>query len=171
MRFAIFSFWCFSISCCLRLLIASHYSMRGVFNIMMRPSTSWPGMACNVVGYILRTSKALADIIPDQGSSLYRWLFFKSNVCTRFSITWWILSNIEFYWGFAVVAHLALIPYSVFIRLLLNAWPRNSFPQLCVIIVVLWYLHRQVFSTKFSIVASRLSLYCIISNHWLMGLP
>ena len=86
--FQIFSFCYFSISCCLRLLIASQFSIKGVVNIMMHTNTSWSVMACNVVVYILRTSKALADRIPDQGSSLYRWLFFTSNVCTRFAITW-----------------------------------------------------------------------------------
>ena len=56
------------ISWCLRLLIAYQSVMKGVFNIMSRPNTSWTDMACNVVFYVLHTDKAVADIIPDQGS-------------------------------------------------------------------------------------------------------
>ena len=40
--------------------------MKGVFNIKFRLRTSWSGVACNVVCYMLCTEKAVADIIPDQ---------------------------------------------------------------------------------------------------------
>ena len=45
-------------------------------------------------------------------------------------MTWLIISNIEFTWRFSVVAHLAFIPYSFFIRSFLNAQMRNLFPWL-----------------------------------------
>ena len=44
--------------------------MNGVFSIMSNPKTSWPGVACSVVWYVLRTAKAVAANTPYQGSSL-----------------------------------------------------------------------------------------------------
>ena len=49
--------------------------MKGSFNIMSCPNTSWPGMACKVVCYILITMKALAASIPEQGFYLYNYCF------------------------------------------------------------------------------------------------
>ena len=34
---------------------------------MSLPKTSWPGMDCKVVCYVLRTTKCVADNIPDYG--------------------------------------------------------------------------------------------------------
>ena len=41
--------------------------MKEVFKIISRPKTSWTGMDFNVVWYVLCTTKALSDSIPDQG--------------------------------------------------------------------------------------------------------
>ena len=84
-------------------------------------------------------------------------------------MTWWIIFNIGFYCGFAVVAHLALIPYSISISLFLNVWPRNSFPPFYIIIVEQGYLHNHVCSSRFAIVAAFLLLYDTISNHPVAG--
>ena len=43
--------------------------MKGLFNSMSRPSTSWPNMTYNVVWYVLNTTKLVAPKIPDQDSS------------------------------------------------------------------------------------------------------
>ena len=80
-------------------------------------------------------------------------------------MTWLVLSNIECACGFAVVAHLALIPYYFLNRSFLNALPRNSFPRSYIIIVGRGYLHNHVFSTSFFIVAAYLLLYYTISKH------
>ena len=61
-----------SINFCLHHLIASQSSMNGVFNIMRRLQNSWPGVACIVLWYVLRTAKDVAANIPDQGSSFSR---------------------------------------------------------------------------------------------------
>ena len=58
-----------SISCCLCILIDSQSAMKGMFNIMLRMNTSWTGIACNMVWYVLRTAKGVSDSIPDLGSS------------------------------------------------------------------------------------------------------
>ena len=51
----------------------------------------------------------------------------------------------------------------------MNALPRNSLPQLYIIIVDLGYLYIHTLSIRFSIVASWFSLYCTISNHQVLG--
>ena len=84
-------------------------------------------------------------------------------------MTWWILYNVEFSCGFAVVSHLALISYSFLIGSFLNTWHKNSFPRLYVIIVGRGYLHNHVCYTMFDIVEACLSLYCTISNHPVSG--
>ena len=53
-------------------LIASPCTMNEVFNIMSLPKTSWPGVDCSIVRYVLHTAKYVAANIPDQGSSLSR---------------------------------------------------------------------------------------------------
>ena len=55
---------------CLHLLIAPQSYTNEVFSIMSRPKTSYPGVAFSVVWYMLRTEKAEAANIPDQGSYL-----------------------------------------------------------------------------------------------------
>ena len=84
------------INCHLRHLIASQSSVKGVFNLMWRPKIISPGVACNIVWYTLCNSKSVAAIIPAQGSSSSRRLFFKSNVCRRFTMTWCIRSSFGF---------------------------------------------------------------------------
>ena len=64
-----------SICNCLRFLIYCQSLMKGVFNIMPRPKTSWTGVDCNVVWYMLWVAKALASKIPDRGFSLSKYLY------------------------------------------------------------------------------------------------
>ena len=113
--------------------------------------------------------KALASKVPEQGSSLYRYFFCKSNVFTRLAMTWWIRSNILFYWVFFVVLHLVFILYLFSIHSFFNGWPSNSFLWSYLIISGLGYLHNHVCSTSFDMVAACLSLYFIISDHLFFG--
>ena len=99
------------IGCCFLLITASQYTMIGVFKIMSCTNTSWIGVACNVVWHRLHNARAVAAKIPDQKSSLTRWLFSKSITCTIFDMNWWIIYSIELTWWFSVVTHLDLIPY------------------------------------------------------------
>ena len=39
--------------------------MNGVLSIISCPKTIWTGVVCNVIWYVLRTVKAVADNIPD----------------------------------------------------------------------------------------------------------
>ena len=113
-RFTIlFSFWLFY------LLLSSQSEMKGLFNIMSHINTSWPGVAYNIVWYVIFTTKAFAASISDQRSSLSMLIFCKSNIHTRFYMTWWICYSMEFACGFSVVSHLGLIPYLFLIRELL----------------------------------------------------
>ena len=50
-------------------LIDTSYYMNGVFSIMSRPKTIWPGVACSLIWYVICTEKYVAANIPDQGSS------------------------------------------------------------------------------------------------------
>ena len=81
----------------------------------------------------------------------------------------WIISVIELYWVFSVVERLSLIPYYLSIKLFLNKWTINSFPQSYVIIVGKLYLHNHFCSTIFAIVAACFSLYHNIWNHPVAG--
>ena len=81
----LFSFWFFSyIPNYLCFLLYSDSAMDGVFNTISRPNIRWLGVDCNIVWYMLRTSKTVYDSIPDQRSSLSRQLYCKSNVHTKF---------------------------------------------------------------------------------------
>ena len=62
--------------------------MIGVFNIMLCTNKSLIGVACNVVWHRLRTARAVAAKIPDQGSSLSRWLFLNSITRKIFAMNW-----------------------------------------------------------------------------------
>ena len=66
----IFKLVIFSNSYCLHRLIYSQSDTNGVFNIMSRPKNSWPGVACNMLWYVLHITKTVAAIIPAQGLSL-----------------------------------------------------------------------------------------------------
>ena len=61
-----------SICNCLSFLIDSQSEMNEVFNIMLCPNTSWLGVACKVVWYIISDTKGVSASIPGQGSSYYR---------------------------------------------------------------------------------------------------
>ena len=113
---------------CLRSLIYSQSAMNRLLSIMSRPNTNWYGLDCSVVWYVLPTAKYVAANISDQGSSSSRSLFCKSYLQTRFVMTWWIFSNIEFACGFSVVAHLALILLSVLNRSFWTRDPGIHFP-------------------------------------------
>ena len=49
--------------------------MKGEFNILSPPKTSWPGVFYNVVWHVLCTTKALVSKIPAQGPSSSRYYF------------------------------------------------------------------------------------------------
>ena len=116
-RFVIFpSCLLLSIISCLHSIIASHSNMNDLFNIISCQKTTWLGVACRVLWYVLHTEKDVAANKPDQGSSLSRYLFCKSNVLTRFAMNCWIISKVELSREFAVVLHLTLIPYLFLIR-------------------------------------------------------
>ena len=84
-------------------------------------------------------------------------------------MTWWILSGIYFSWVFSAVTHLGFIPYSFLTKSFLNALLRGSLPQIYMIIVGLGYLNNQIWYTRFSIIATCLLLYHIISNYTVSG--
>ena len=77
--------------------------------------------------------------------------------------------NIEFTCEFSSVAHLGFIFYSSWIKLLLNAWPSNSFPWLYIIIVGFGYLHNHYLYTRLAILAFFLWLNFNVSNHPVAG--
>ena len=143
--------------------------MNGVFSIMLCPKTRCPGVDFSVVWYMLLTANTVSTNIPDQGSSLSRKLFCKSNIHMGFTMTWWIIYNTEFDCVFAVVSQLALIMYSVSVRSFLNTLPRNSFHWSYVIIVGRGYPHNHIWSTRFAILVAHFLLYCTISNHLFAG--
>ena len=88
-RFTFFSIWLFlSVIFCLRSLISSQSVMNGVLTIMSRPKISWPDVGCNIVWYALHIAKYVTANIPNQGSSLSRYLFCTSTVRTRFAMNW-----------------------------------------------------------------------------------
>ena len=74
------------------------------------------GSGYNIVWYVIHILKLVSDSIPGQGSSLSRSLFCESKLCTRFSMTLLICSNMEFDFIFSAVAHLGLIPYYFWIK-------------------------------------------------------
>ena len=90
-------------------------------------------------------------------------------VRTRFTITWWICSNITLDMRFTEVLGLAVIPYSSSDRYFLNSRPINYFPWSYVIYISLGYLDRHIVSTKFAINISILSSYHITPNHPVTG--
>ena len=50
----------------LHLIIYPQSSIKVIYNTMSHLNTIWPGVACNVVCYILCTAKSVAASIPDQ---------------------------------------------------------------------------------------------------------
>ena len=90
-------------------------------------------------------------------------------VCTRFSNTKWILSNITLEGVFLNVIGLAFIPYSSFIKGFLKSWSINSYHPPYVIYVFQGCLVIHTVSTKFTIFFGYLYIYFVISNHPVMG--
>ena len=83
----LFLIWLFlSTSSYLLLLLVSKSEMKGVFNIMSRPRTSWTGAACNVVWYVLCTAKSLAARILNQGTSLSCTVWARSPESTKYGL-------------------------------------------------------------------------------------
>ena len=71
----LFSSWLFlSMSFCLCLIISSQLAINRVFNIMSSPNTSWPGVACSIMWYVLLITKDVAASIHYRGSNLYFFL-------------------------------------------------------------------------------------------------
>ena len=78
---------------------------------MERTKTRWTVIASNIVCYIPCTTKVVPYIIPYQGSSLPRQLFFDLSLYTRFAMTFCIRSNMNFSFVFSALAHLGLFLY------------------------------------------------------------
>ena len=97
---------------------------------------------------------------------LWRALGLRQQIVEHLSImiTRWIRSNIALELGFSKVLGLEVILYSVSIRDFMKLWLINYDPWSCMIYIGLEYLDIHVFSTKFAIYLSLLSLYCAISN-------
>ena len=120
--------------------------------------------------YVYRTAKEAEYNIPIHGSASSTYVSYGLYVRTIFPSSLWILSTINFDWEVPGEYGLVLIPYSSSVKLFLNSWPMNYPPQLYVIYTGQEYLTNHIFSTKFSIIISFLSLYCINSNHLVTGL-
>ena len=130
---------------------------------------NWPRIVL-VQWYLDFTVKAAVTNIPIQGSASSTYVSCRLKVRIRFPNTWWILSIIAFACGFPEEAGLVLIPYSCYINLCLNLWPRSSPPPRSYMISTGYgYWTSHAVSTKFAIVIAFLSLYCVTSNHPVTG--
>ena len=128
-------------------------------------NTSHRGVEYNIMWYLLCITKTVDASIPAQVSYLYRNVFCNSYIRTRFYFTWCVFTDLYFSWRFSVVATLGLVLYYFEIKIILNAWPNNSFPWLYGIILGLFYLHIHYCSTSLSNLDPCLSLYFTIFNH------
>ena len=152
MRFVIY--FCldyFSISWCLCLLISSQSSMEGEFIILLCTNTNWPGVACNLVWYVLRNMKArlLEHLTRDHPC-----------ICSYFkSITY--IQGLLWLGEFVLISNLigdfyicTLGFYTVFVfDFFLNPRTNISSPQSYVITLGLGYLHKHVWFTRFVIIS------------------
>ena len=134
-------------------------------SIMSRPKTSWTGLFSLVLWYVYCTAKAAAANIPIHGSASSTYISCRLYV----RCNWCILSMTAFDCGLPEEAGLVLIPYSFYIKLFLNSWPRNSHPQSYMIYTGHVYQTSHIVSTMFAIVIDFLSLYCATSNHLVTG--
>ena len=137
--------------------------------IMSLPNTNCPRIFNFIMWYVDCTAKSAAARIPINGSASSTYVSCGFYVCTRFPNTWCILSMVAFSFGLPGEAGLVLIPYSFSIKLFLNSWLRNSLPRSYVISTGRGYRTSHVVYIKFSVVIAFLSLYCVTSNHPVMG--
>ena len=141
------------------------FSILLIGSIMSRPKTDWIIIFCFVWWYVLCTMKYASARMPIHGSASSTYVSCILYVCKRFLKTWYIISMVTFACGFPGGSGSVLIPYSCSIKILLNSWPRNYPPQSYVIYTGHGYQTSHLVSTKFVIIISFLSLYCVISNH------
>ena len=138
-------------------------------SIMSQLKTSWPMILIFLLWYIYYTLKASAASIPIHGSASSTYVSCRLYVCRRFHSNWCIVSMISFSCGFPGEYGLVLIPYPYSVKLFLNSWPINYSPQSYLICTGHGYRTSHVVSTNFAIIIAFLFLYCVTSNHPVMG--
>ena len=136
---------------------------------MSLPKTNRPGILSFFLWFVDSNVEAAAARITIRGYASFTYVSCRLYVRTRLPNTWFILSMVTFFCVFPGEAGLVLIPYSFFIKLFLNLWPRNYPPLSYVISTVHGYRTSYIVSTKFVIVIVFLLLYFVTSNHLVTG--
>ena len=87
-----------------------------IISIRSSANTSWPGVAYNVVWYVIFTAKSVATRRPYQGFP-HLGNYFQTKCMYEVCYELEIFFDVEFACGFSIVAHLEIIPHSFPIRL------------------------------------------------------
>ena len=120
--------------------------------------------------FVEKITNAESDKMPIHGPYQYTWVYFLLYVSTMLPKNKWIVSNVALEVVFPDELFFALIPYYFSIRVFMNSWKINADPWSYEISVDQGYLVIHIVSTNFAIFIAHLSLYCVISNHRVMGL-